>query len=126
MYIIKPARETFSTPLHYMKIISAIFILMFSNFSFSYEMPPIVQEWRRLKGNYQTYMVSKNYDKAITEAKKLLGIDPSNDEAKFYLRYAYLKSKKELPSWLNEEGGFTRKTEGSFYKKLASELEQSN
>jgi len=96
---------------------------MLSSHAFSYEIPPIVQEWRNIKGNYQAYMVSKNYDKAITEAKKLLGIDPSNDEAKFYLRYAYLKSKKELPSWLNEEGDFTRKIEGRFYKKLVSELE---
>jgi len=106
-----------------MKIISAIFVLMFSNFSFSYEVPPIVQEWRKTKESYQACMVSKKYDRAITEAKKLLGIDPSNDEAKFYLRYAYLKSKKELPSWLNEEGDFTRKIEGRFYKKLVSELE---
>ena len=87
-------------------------------------MPPIVQEWRKIKESYQAYMVSKNYDKAITQATKLLGIEPSNDEANFYLRDAYFKSKKELPSWLNEEGGFTRKTEGNFYKELASELEQ--
>jgi len=109
-----------------MKIIAVSLILVFSSFAFSYEITPIVQEWRKIKENYQTYMVSRNYDNAISEATKLLGIDPSNDEAKFYLRYAYLKSNKELPSWVNIEGSFTTKTEGDFYKKLSSELEQSN
>lgn len=101
-------------------------ILIFSSFAFSYEMPPIVQEWRKIKENYQTHMVSRNYDQAISEASKLLGIDPSNDEAKFYLRYAYFKSNKKLPSWVNKEGSFTTKTEGAFYKRLSSELKQSN
>lgn len=109
-----------------MKIISVTLILIFSNFAFSYEVPPIVQEWKKIKENYQAYMVSRKYDKAIFEATKLLGIDPSDDEAKFYLRYAYFKSQKELPSWLYKEGRFTTKTEGNFYKELASELEQSN
>ena len=109
-----------------MKIIAVSLILIFSSFAFSYEIPPIVQEWRKIKENYQAHMVSRNYDKAISEATRLLGIDPSNDEAKFYLRYAYLKSNKELPPWVNKEGSFTTKTEGDFYKKLSSELEQSN
>lgn len=109
-----------------MKIIAFSLTLIFSSFSFSYEMPPIVQEWRKIKGDYQAHMVSRNYEKAISEATKLLAIDPSNDEAKFYLRYAYLKSNKELPSWVDIEGSFTTKTEGDFYKKLFSELEQSN
>ena len=109
-----------------MKITSVCLILIFSSFAFSYEMPPIVQEWRKIKENYQAHMVSRNYDQAISEASKLLGIDPSNDEAKFYLRYAYFKSNKELPSWVNKEGSFTTKTEGAFYKSLSSELKQSN
>ena len=86
-------------------------ILIFSSFAFSYEIPPIVQEWRKIKENYQVYMVSRNYDQAISEASKLLGIDPSNDEAIFYFRYAYFKSNKELPSWVNKEGSFTTKAE---------------
>ena len=109
-----------------MKIIAASLTLIFSSFAFSYEIPPIVQEWRKTKESYQAHMVSRHYEKAISEARKLLGIDPSNDEAKFYLRYAYLKSNKELPSWVNKEGSFTKKTEGDFYRKLSSELEQSN
>lgn len=109
-----------------MKIISVSLIFIFSNFAIAYEIPPIVQEWRKIKENYQTYMVSRNYEKAISEVTKLLGIDPSNDEAKFYLRYAYFKPNKGLPSWVNKEGSFTTKTEGAFYNKLSSELERSN
>ncbi|EAT13676.1 hypothetical protein HF888_09570 [Bermanella marisrubri] len=68
-----------------MKIISTFLILVFSSSAFSYEIPSIVEEWIEIKASYQAYMVSRNYDKAITQATKLLSIDPSNDEAKFYL-----------------------------------------
>ena len=109
-----------------MKIISIALMLLISGFVFSHEPPPIVQEWRKSIENYQTYIVLKDYDKAIAETEKLLGIDPSDNEAKFYLRYAYSKSNKKTPSWLNEEGRFTELPEGKFYKMLASELEKTN
>ncbi len=101
-------------------------MLLLSGFVLSHEPPLIVQEWRKSIDNYQAYIVLKEYDKAITEAEKLLGIDPSNNEAKFYLRYAYSQSKKKTPSWLNEDSMFTEFTEGEFYKILASEFEESD
>lgn len=101
-------------------------MLIISGLVFSHEPPPIVKEWRKSIENFQTYIVLKDYDKAIAEAKKLLDIDPSDNEAIFYLRYAYIKSKKTIPSWLNEEGRFTELPEGTFYKMLASELEETN
>ena len=109
-----------------MKFISITLALLISGFVFSSEPPPIVQEWNQSIENYQAYIVLKNYEKAISEAEKLLNIDPSSNEAIFYIQYAYNKSTLKVPAWISSESRFTETPEGNFYKLLASELVRKN
>jgi tetratricopeptide (TPR) repeat protein len=75
-----------------MKVIAITLMLLFSGNVFSHETSPITLEWKKSIENYQAYIVLKDYQKAIAEAEMLLNIDPSSNEAIFYIRYAYNKS----------------------------------
>lgn len=66
-----------------MKIIAITLALLISGFVYSHESSPIVLEWNKTIDNYQSYIVLKDYKKAVAEAEKLLNIDPSSNEAIF-------------------------------------------
>jgi len=109
-----------------MKIIAITSSLLVSGFVYSHESSPIVLEWDKTIENYQSHIVLKDYKKAIAEAEKLLNIDPSSNEAIFYIRYAYNKSNLKVPTWVSSEIKFTELPEGKFYKLLASVLDETN
>ena len=109
-----------------MKIIAFTLGLLISGFVYSHESSPVVLEWNKTIENYQSHIVLKDYKKAIAEAEKLLNIDPSSNEAIFYIRYAYNKSSLKMPTWVSSEIKFTELPEGKFYKLLASELGETN
>ncbi len=109
-----------------MKFIAITLMLLISGIVFSHEPPPITLAWKKSIENYQTYIVLKDYKKAIAEAERLLNIDPSSNEAIFYIRYAYNKSNLKMPAWVSSEIRFTELPEGKFYKLLASELDETN
>ncbi len=109
-----------------MKIIAITLALLISGLVYSHESSPIILEWNKTIENYQSYIVLKDYRKAIAEAEKLLNIDPSSNEAIFYIRYAYNKSSLKMPAWVSSEIKFTELPEGKFYKLLASELDETN
>ena len=106
-----------------MNIIAITLAMLISGVVYSHESTPIVLEWNKTIENYQSYIVLKDYKKAIVEAEKLLNIDPSSNEAIFYIWYAYNKSSLKMPLWVSSEIKFTELPEGKFYKLLASELD---
>ncbi|MEH6448474.1 MAG: hypothetical protein V7765_07375 [Oleispira sp.] len=109
-----------------MKVIVITLMLLFSRSIFAHETSPITLEWKKSIENYQIYIVLKDYQKAIAEAEKLLNIEPSSNEAIFYIRYAYNKSSLKMPAWVRSEINFTELPEGQFYQLLASELDETN
>lgn len=109
-----------------MKVLMISILAMLPMFSIAHNEHPIFQEWKSLKKDVHKHLFNNNYDKAIESSRKLLGIDPSNDEAKFLFLFTYIQSGKQLPDWTKNEIRFSNTDAGSFYKAVFEKLDKSN
>lgn len=109
-----------------MKVLIISILAIMPMFSIAHTEHPIIQEWKNLKKDVHKHLFNKNYDKAIESSKKLLGIDPSDDEAKFLFLFTYIQSGKKLPDWTKNEIRFSNTDAGSFYEAVFEKLNKTN
>jgi len=106
----------------YLEYIFSLSILFFLP-SLVYASQDVVEEWKNLIENYKTHMVVGEWNGAIQSAERLLDLDPSDSEAKFYLVYALKKSGVSVPNWVGPPSSWAYgSVNDRFYVNLAKDM----
>lgn len=73
-----------------MKVSIISILVILPVLSIAHTEKPILNEWTNLKKDGYKHLFSNNYDKTIESSKKLLVIDPSDDESSFLFLFTYI------------------------------------
>lgn len=104
-----------------MKKINFIFIALYF-ICFGIQANDIEMQWDRLGQTYKELMTNSQYAQATSIAEEMLSIDPSSNEARFYLIYASHKSGARLPQWMLDEPWSEGDATEQFYRLLSQDF----